>query len=228
MNMEEVLDKIRFDPQGLVPAVVQDVKTREVLMVAYMNREALERTIKDGVTWFFSRSRQELWQKGATSGNVQKVAEIRYDCDFDTLLVLVEALGPACHTGHASCFFRSLAGEIGKRQMDPDDVYGQEGPGILYELMRVIIERRKDRPQGSYTTYLFDSGLDKILKKVGEETAEVIIASKNEGKGELVYELADLMYHLMVLMAQKGVSLGDVFAELKGRFGAKGSPSPKG
>lgn len=215
--MNTVLDQIKFE-QGLIPAIVQDVSSKEVLMMAYMNREALEKTVSTGETWFYSRSRGRLWRKGETSGNVQKVTEIRYDCDEDTLLVLVEAAGPACHTGHNSCFYRNLQGvEIEPRRFDPDEVYGSESGAILNELQEVIRGRYKERPDGSYTTYLFNQGIDKILKKVGEESAEVIIAAKNPDQGELIYEISDLVYHLLVLMVEKDVRLADVFKELRGR-----------
>mgnify|MGYP000878033989 CR=1 FL=1 len=215
--MTAAVDELKF-AEGLIPAIIQDACTKEVLMMAYMNREALERTLASGETWFYSRSRGRLWHKGETSGYVQKVVEIRYDCDNDTLLVLVEAAGPACHTGHNTCFYRNLEGEEKEpRLFNPDEVYGPEAGTILNELQEVIRSRYKERPDGSYTTYLFNQGIDKILKKVGEECAEVIIAAKNPDKGELIYEISDLIYHLMVLMAEKNISLADVFKELRGR-----------
>lgn len=213
-------DQIRFDENGLVPAIVQDHKSGQVLMLAYMNAEALKRTKETGQTWFFSRSRNCLWMKGESSGHRQKVKEIRYDCDQDALLILVEQTGVACHTGHYSCFYRDLDGnEVESRQVDPAPLYatGQEGPAILYELYSLIQERREQMPEGSYTTYLFQKGIDKILKKVGEENAEVIIAAKNNSKEELVYETADLLYHLMVLLVEQKVELADIFAELRKR-----------
>lgn len=216
--MNDWQDKIKFDERGLIPAIVQDIKSKEVLMMAYMNREALEKTVATGDAWFYSRSRQCLWQKGETSGNVQRVREIRYDCDEDTLLLLVDSCGPACHTGHNSCFYRTLDGqEVEGIVFDPDEVYDETGPAILYELNKVICDRYLNRPEKSYTTYLFEQGLDKILKKVGEETAEVIIAAKNPDNSQLVYEIADLLYHLEVLMVERGVTLGQVFKELKSR-----------
>jgi phosphoribosyl-ATP pyrophosphohydrolase/phosphoribosyl-AMP cyclohydrolase len=216
--MNSWVEKVKFDERGLIPAIIQEVSSKEVLMMAWMNREALERTMDTGTTWFYSRSREQLWNKGETSGNVQKVVEVRYDCDQDTLLVLVEALGPACHTGHDSCFYRNLAGEeISKPRFDAGEVYGSAGPAILYELQEVIRGRYRERPEGSYTTYLFNKGIDKILKKVGEETAEVIIAAKNQGKDELIYEASDLIYHLMVLLAEKQITLGEIFQELQDR-----------
>lgn len=215
-----MIDNIKFDERGLVPAIIQDYKSGQVLMMAYMNTESVEKTLQTGHTWFFSRSRQTLWMKGESSGHIQKVKQILYDCDADTLLIQVEQTGAACHTGHYSCFYREAGGaEIAPAVFDPEKIYNseQQGPGILYELYDVIQDRHEKMPEGAYTTYLFDKGIDKILKKVGEETAEVIIASKNRVKSEVVYETADLMYHLMVLLVEQGVELGDIFAELKSR-----------
>jgi phosphoribosyl-ATP pyrophosphohydrolase/phosphoribosyl-AMP cyclohydrolase len=216
-----MIDNIDFEKQGgLVPAIIQDYSSGQVLMLAYMNQEALKKTLETGNTWFYSRSRQELWMKGETSGHVQQVKDILYDCDQDTLLVKVEQTGTACHTGHYSCFYRDINGqEVQESVFDLTRVYEdvQRSPAILFELYDVIKGRQKDMPEGSYTTYLFSKGLDKILKKVGEENAEVIIASKNRDKKEVVYETADLIYHLMVLLVEQGVKLGDVFAELKSR-----------
>ncbi|MBA2134172.1 bifunctional phosphoribosyl-AMP cyclohydrolase/phosphoribosyl-ATP diphosphatase HisIE [Capillibacterium thermochitinicola] len=213
-------EEIRFDENGLVPAVVQDYKSGRVLMVAYMNAEALQRTRETGQTWFFSRRRNCLWMKGETSGHRQKVKQMMYDCDRDALLILVEQTGAACHTGHYSCFYQDLEGnEVENKLVDPALMYatGREGPAILYELYSLIQERREQLPEGSYTTYLFKEGLDKILKKVGEENAEVIIAAKNKSKEELVYETADLFYHLMVLLVERNIELADIFAELRRR-----------
>lgn len=214
-----MINTIKFDDKGLVPAIIQDYQSGQVLMMAYMNTESLEKTMSTGKTWFYSRSRQSLWMKGESSGHVQTVKEIFYDCDEDTLLIKVEQTGAACHTGHYSCFYRNAAGEeVAPAVFDPDKVYSsQAGSGILYELYDVIADRQKKMPEGSYTTYLFDKGLDKILKKVGEENAEVIIAAKNRSKSELVYEASDLLYHLMVLLVEQGVSLEDIFTELKSR-----------
>lgn len=183
---------LKFDDQGLIPAVVQDFNSGQVLMVAYMNREALKLTINKGEAHFYSRSRRSLWHKGETSGNTQEVKEIFYDCDGDTLLLQVVPRGPACHTGKMSCFYRTIDGDE-----------QSAGGGILDELAAVIKQRKKERPEGSYTTYLFDKGLDKILKKVGEETAEVIIAAKNPNNDEIIYETSDLIYHLLVLLEEK-------------------------
>lgn len=211
--------QLKFNGQGLIPAIVQDVNSGQVLMMAYMNQEALDKTVASGQTWFYSRSRQCLWKKGETSGNIQTVQEIRYDCDQDTLLVLVEQTGAACHTGHYSCFYRTLDGQEKEPALfDAAQVYqGKEGPAILLELMEVIRQRQKDRPEGSYTTYLFNEGIDKILKKVGEESAEVIIAAKNPDNSELIYEASDLIYHLLVLLVEKGVDITEIFAELRSR-----------
>lgn len=193
---------VRFDEHGLVPAIVQDVHTREVLTLAYMNAESLARTIESGQTWFWSRSRNELWHKGATSGNTQAVVSIATDCDDDAIVVLVDPAGPACHTGARSCF-----------NLDIEDDPG----GLLHELYDLIESRKRERPAGSYTTYLFDKGLDKILKKVGEESAETIIAAKNEDPKQLVAEVADLLYHLLVLLVARDVNLDDVRDELARR-----------
>ncbi len=214
-----MINKIKFDERGLVPAIIQDYQSGQVLMMAYMNAESLEKTISTSMTWFYSRSRQSLWNKGETSGHVQTVKEILYDCDEDTLLIKVEQLGAACHTGHYSCFYRNAAGEeIAPQVFDPNKIYSsQANSGILYELYDLIIDRKEKMPEGSYTTYLFDKGLDKILKKVGEESAEVIIASKNRDKSEVIYESSDLLYHLLVLLVEQGVALEDIFTELKSR-----------
>lgn len=194
---------LKFDEKGLIPAIVQDARTGKVLMMAYMNEESLEITKKEGRACFWSRSRRELWRKGETSGNVQKVVSIKTDCDGDCLLIDVEPAGPACHTGEESCFFNEIH--------DGADVFTYEG---LYEL----IKGRKENPkEGSYTTYLFDKGLEKILKKVGEETSEVIIGAMKKSKEETIYEIADLAYHVMVLMAEMGISLNDIRAELASR-----------
>ncbi|PLX33725.1 MAG: bifunctional phosphoribosyl-AMP cyclohydrolase/phosphoribosyl-ATP pyrophosphatase [Clostridiales bacterium] len=200
--------ELKFDEKGLIPAVVQDNATGQVLMVAYMNGQSIEKTLETGTTWFYSRSRKRLWNKGETSGNVQKVVSIDYDCDADTLLVKVDPAGPACHTGNTSCFYRRLYQSESIESKDD----------ILVMLARVIKERKTGGDENSYTRYLFDKGIDKILKKVGEESAEVIIAAKNEGTDELVYEAADLIYHLMVLLEEKNTNIDAVKKELSGRF----------
>lgn len=198
---------IDFDKQGgLVPAIAQDVHTGEVLMLAYMDREALQKTLDTGYAHYHSRSRDALWKKGESSGHTQRVLSVRLDCDRDSLLLLVEQKGAACHTGNRSCFFSPIA----EQQPAPD-------PQVLFELRDVIHDRREHPKEGSYTNYLFEKGIDKILKKVGEESAEVIIAAKNEGCDELRYESADLLYHLLVLFEQKGLDLPEVLRELQKR-----------
>jgi len=194
---------VRFDERGLVPAIVQDARTREVLTLAYMNEESLRRTLSEGETWFWSRSRSELWHKGATSGNTQRVVEVRQDCDADALVVLVEPRGPACHTGARSCF-----------GVETEDL---NIGAALEEVYRVVSERRREMPEGSYTTYLFEKGLNKILKKVGEESAETIIAAKDGDDEALKAETADLLYHLIVMLVERGVTLEDVGRELSRR-----------
>jgi phosphoribosyl-ATP pyrophosphohydrolase/phosphoribosyl-AMP cyclohydrolase len=201
-------NKLKLDERGLIPAVVQDVKTREVLTLAYMNLDSLKRTLETKETWFWSRSRNELWHKGETSGNTQKVVDILLDCDGDALVVLVEPTGPACHTGETSCFH------------DPANEHENLG-AVLDQLYALVGERERERPEKSYTTYLFNEGLDKILKKVGEESAETIIAAKNDSPGPLVAEVSDLLYHLIVLLVARGVSLDQIQQELLKRRAAK-------
>ena len=198
------LTKLKFDGNGLIPAIVADAATKRVLTLAYMNRESIRITEEKGLTCFYSRSRRELWLKGETSGNYQHVVSITADCDFDALLIEVVPDGPACHTGRRSCFFNTLT-ESG-------------GQPFSYEaLMELIRGRKTEKKEGSYTSYLFEKGLDKILKKIGEEATEVIIAAKAEDRKETVYEIADLLYHLMVLMTEAGISLDDVKNELAQR-----------
>lgn len=209
------VDQIKYDAQGLVPAIVQDAVSKEVLMLAYMNSESLQRTIQTGDTWFWSRSRNELWNKGATSGHTQKVKALRYDCDADTLLVLVEQVGPACHNGTYTCFTANIAVEGVAEEAVP--AAGGDRFAILAELETVIASRDAERPEGAYTTYLFEKGVDKILKKVGEETAEVIIAAKNKDNDELRYEASDLIFHLMVLLRNNKLPLDDIMKELANR-----------
>lgn len=209
-------DTIKFDAHGLVPAIIQDANSGQVLMLAYMNAESLDKTLASGRTWFYSRSRQKLWMKGESSGNVQKVKQILYDCDADTLLIKVDQTGVACHTGHYSCFYRDSNGqEVEKQVFDPKEIYSTaSNRGILIELYNLIRERKEQLPEGSYTSYLFTKGIDKILKKVGEESAEVIIAAKNDSKSELIYETSDLIYHLLVLLVEQGIGPDDIFNEL--------------
>jgi phosphoribosyl-AMP cyclohydrolase / phosphoribosyl-ATP pyrophosphohydrolase len=204
--------QVQFDERGLIPAIVQDARTGEVLTLAYMNAESLQKTLATRETWFWSRSRSELWHKGATSGNFQHVVEVRQDCDSDALVVLVEPGGPACHTGKRSCFYRDIQGQV------INEAGNYSGLGtVLDELYHLIESRRRDRPGGSYTTYLFEQGLDKILKKLGEESTETIVAAKNDDKGPLVSESADLLYHLIVLLVERGVSLASIRDELMRR-----------
>jgi len=199
------INELKFDAQGLIPAIVVDAATKKVLTLAYMNRESLAISMEEGRTCFWSRSRQELWRKGETSGNVQYIVDITADCDRDALVVTVNKDGPACHLGTDSCFCDKIY------QGDQPEPFSVEG---LYDL---LLGRKATLPEGSYTTYLFQKGLDKILKKVGEESTEVIIAGKAEDKAETIYEIADLMYHVMVLMVEMGISVEDVMKELASR-----------
>ncbi|RKQ33175.1 bifunctional phosphoribosyl-AMP cyclohydrolase/phosphoribosyl-ATP diphosphatase HisIE [Oceanobacillus halophilus] len=203
--MEINIDKIKFDENGLVPAIVQNAETGKVLTLAYMNADSLQKTLQTNETWFFSRSRQELWNKGETSGNKQQINKISYDCDADSLLVQVIPLGPACHTGQETCFHH--------------DLYTKDEPSleIIPQVVAKITERRENPIEGSYTNYLFNEGIDKILKKIGEETSEVIIGAKNNDKKEVTSEIADLTYHTLVLMELLDVSINDIKGELKKR-----------
>ncbi len=227
------IDELKYDARGLIPAVVQDARTREVLTLAYMNAESLRRTLDEGETWFWSRSRAALWHKGETSGHTQRVVDLRLDCDLDALVALVEPTGAACHTGARSCFHNTIKGatfkdeEASSDSMDTkknEDVAAREPQhlgAVLEELYSVVESRRNKMPQGAYTTYLFEKGLDKILKKVGEESAETIIAAKNEDATALTAEVADLVYHLVVLLVERGVTLDAVAAELARRSGKR-------
>lgn len=206
-----VNQKIKFDEQGLVPAIIQDAQTKEVLTLAYMNEESLQKSIESGETWFFSRSRQELWHKGETSGNTQKIVKMKYDCDQDAVLVLVEPAGPACHEGSTSCFAQSFYGD---ETASTDSLRVYE---VLQTLEQVIAQRDQERPEGAYTTYLFTEGVDKILKKVGEEAAEVIIAAKNRDEDELKWEAADLIYHLLVLLREQQLPFEKILQVLEER-----------
>lgn len=199
------INTLKFDEKGLIPAVVVDALSKKVLTVAYMNRESLEISMKEGKTCFWSRSRQELWRKGETSGNYQHIVSITADCDRDALTVEVLKDGPACHMGTESCFNETVY------QSEENHGFSIDG------LMELLKGRKADKPEGSYTTYLFEKGLDKILKKVGEESTEVIIAAKAEDKKETIYEIADLAYHVLVLMVEAGISLEDVRKELASR-----------
>ena len=199
------IDELKFDEKGLIPAIVVDADTKKVLTLAYMNRESLKISMEKGLTCFYSRSRQELWLKGETSGNYQHIVSITADCDKDALTVVVKKDGPACHTGNDTCFFNEVW------QSEELSEFTTEG---LYKLLE---GRKKDLPEGSYTTYLFQKGIDKILKKIGEECTEVIIAGKADDKAETVYEIADLMYHVMVMMVEMGISVTDIRNELASR-----------
>ncbi len=219
------IDELKFDEKGLIPAIVVDAESKRVLTLAYMNCESLEISMEKGLTCFWSRSRQELWLKGETSGNYQHIVSITADCDKDALVVMVNPDGPACHLGTFSCFEQPLFEKAGSpaesacaaaacKEQEAD---GEAAPFTYEGLMELIKGRKTSPKEGSYTTYLFEKGLDKILKKVGEESTEVIIAAKAEDKRETVYEIADLAYHVMVLMTEAGISLDDITAELASR-----------
>ena len=210
------ISELKFDENGLIPAILVDVDTGEVLTHAYMNKESLEISMNEGRTCFWSRSRNELWRKGETSGNVQEIVSIRADCDRDALVVVVKPSGPACHTGADSCFYKHVHGEHAESD------YRNNNSGFSPEtLYRIILDRKANIKPGSYTTYLFDKGIDKILKKLGEETTEVIIAGKAADREATVYELADLTYHIMVLMVELGITPEDVMNELMSRHKEK-------
>lgn len=199
------IDQLKFDEKGLIPAVIVEAGTHQLLMVAYMNRESLKISMETGKTCFWSRSRQELWTKGETSGNYQHIVSITADCDLDTLKVVVEKDGPACHTGAETCFFNPV-------------YQSEEKSDFTMDALMELIRGRKTNPQeGSYTTYLFQKGLDKILKKIGEESTEVIIAAKDNDQKETIYEISDLVYHVMVMMIEQGISLEDIRRELASR-----------
>ena len=210
----------------LIPTIIQDYKTNEVLMLAYMSEESLKKSIKTGTTWFWSRSRKQLWNKGETSGNTQTIKEIKYDCDGDTLLVKVEQKGNACHTGNISCFFNEI--DFKNKTLSQKDFRSLKSSGkgsgkassnseILYELYDVVVLRIEEKAPNSYTYSLHKKGLDEIIKKVGEESVEVMLSSKHQAKGKTVYEIADLIYHLIVLMVEKKIKPDDIFKELKSR-----------
>jgi phosphoribosyl-ATP pyrophosphohydrolase/phosphoribosyl-AMP cyclohydrolase len=200
--------KFKFNEQGLIPAIIQDYQTKEVLMLGYMNEESIGKTIADEKVWFYSRSRQQLWLKGETSQNYLNLVELKYDCDQDALLILAQPDGPTCHTNEISCFHNSYV----KKEMN------NEVDQILYKLQLLINERKNNLPEDSYTTYLFEEGIDKILKKVGEEASEVIIASKNDDPSEVIYEVSDLIYHLLVLLRAQDIDLQEIYQELSKRF----------
>ncbi|MBQ2669505.1 MAG: bifunctional phosphoribosyl-AMP cyclohydrolase/phosphoribosyl-ATP diphosphatase HisIE [Clostridia bacterium] len=208
----EFINELKFNAHGLIPAVVQNIETKEVLMVAYMNADTLKQTLETGRATFWSRSRKEVWVKGATSGNYMYVKEVRVDCDADCLVLLVNPAGPACHTGNRSCFFRKVEdGKLVKDDVPParNDIFERE--------QAVVIDRKANPEDGSYTNYLFDKGEDKILKKVGEEAAEVVIAGKNRDKGEISYEVSDLIYHLTVMLVDNDMTWDDIYKEMERR-----------
>ncbi len=225
--MLEVIDKLedidfKYNEQGLMPAVVQDAVTKDILMVAYVNEESLKLSLEKEETVFYSRSRQELWHKGETSGNTQEIKEIYYDCDQDTILFFVDPAGPACHTGETSCFYRKIAEDTDAKaaKMKEKEIEAQNIEAdfiekkVIDDLYHLILSRKEEMPEESYTTYLFEKGIDKILKKIGEESAEVIIAAKNEPEVELINESADLVYHMLVLLVERGVTPAQIRKEL--------------
>ncbi|MUT64952.1 bifunctional phosphoribosyl-AMP cyclohydrolase/phosphoribosyl-ATP diphosphatase HisIE [Paenibacillus sp. NEAU-GSW1] len=220
LDAQSLSKQIKWSEDGLVPAIVQDAQSKEVLMLAYMNEESLKLSVESGTTWFWSRSRNELWNKGATSGHTQQIRSMSYDCDGDTLLVKVNQAGPACHTGSYSCFFNPIdvQGAVASTASEEADRFS-----ILGDIEGVIAQRYAERPEGAYTTYLFEKGLDKILKKVGEEATEAIIAAKNGDNDELRSESSDLIFHLLVLLRERGLPLDDVMSELKDRHGKPAS-----
>jgi phosphoribosyl-ATP pyrophosphohydrolase/phosphoribosyl-AMP cyclohydrolase len=215
--MLSIFEELKFDEKGLVVAIAQDEKTKKVLMQAFMNREALEKTINTGYVHYYSRSRNKLWLKGEESKHYQIVKKIKVDCDKDSILLLVKQKVAACHTGNYSCFFRELDEKISFSDMEnkvhdnKDDINKFK---ILDKLYKIIVDRKKNPKEGSYTNYLFDKGIDKILKKVGEESSEVIIASKNNSSDEIIYEISDLIYHLLVLMVENNLKLNEIYDEL--------------
>ena len=209
------IKNLKYDNNGLIPVIVQDWKNGEVLMLAYMNENALKKTIETGFTHFWSRSRGKLWKKGETSGNEQIVKEINYDCDNDTLLVKVEQKGVACHTGNRTCFF-------GKLFESPKSEVRSPKSELIDKIYEVILDRKRNLREGSYVSSLFKNGRDKILKKIGEEASEVVIGSKNDKKEEIIYEIADLWFHTLVLLAYHDISPEDIYKELEKRFGKSG------
>jgi phosphoribosyl-AMP cyclohydrolase / phosphoribosyl-ATP pyrophosphohydrolase len=210
------IESLKFDEKGLIPAIVQDAFSKEVLTLAYMNIDSIKKSIETKETWFYSRSRKELWHKGATSGNTQTILDLKFDCDQDALVLLVKTAGPACHNGTISCFNESIFDrKLETLQNNLEDFQ------ILLELEQIIKKRETERPEGAYTTYLFEKGVDKILKKVGEEASEVIIAAKNRDKEELKWEVADLIYHLLVLLQEQKLPFSEVLKVLNKRKDSK-------
>ncbi len=214
---DTLIKEVKFDDRGLIPAVIIDAETGKILTLAYMNEESLKITIDEGRTCFWSRSRQELWRKGETSGNIQYVKSIVCDCDRDALAVYVEKNGPACHLGNDSCFEFPMATEMAESDKAYDEGHQDDSEFDFNGLYALLEGRKKEMPEGSYTSYLFEKGIDKILKKVGEESTEVIIAAKADDKAETVYEISDLAYHVMVLMVEMGISVEEIKNELKSR-----------
>lgn len=214
MAVTDFIKDLKFDDRGLIPAVAQDAVSGEILMLAYMNEESIKMTLESGHATYFSRGRQELWEKGAHSGHLQHVKEILVDCDMDAIVLKIEQIGAACHTGNPSCFYRRVVD--GKLVEIPTGI--DTNPKILYDVYDIIVDRVKNPKEGSYTNYLFEKGIDKMLKKVGEESAEVIIASKNYVKSEVQYETADLLYHLSVVLVEQGLTWDDIFTELRSRY----------
>ncbi|MBI1821111.1 MAG: bifunctional phosphoribosyl-AMP cyclohydrolase/phosphoribosyl-ATP diphosphatase HisIE [Nitrospirae bacterium] len=219
---DTILKKIKFDADGLIPAVIQEYQTGQVLMVAYMNEASLGQTLETGETVFWSRSRKALWKKGETSGNIQTVKEILLDCDEDTLLIKVDQKNGACHTGHFSCFYRSWAeGEL--KEKEEDQSAGQNDfPDILNKISRVIAQRKQNPSPNSYVSSLFSKGQDAILKKIAEESGEVILSSKNRTMAEIIWEIADLWFHTLVLLGYHGISVDEIYRELEKREGKPG------
>jgi phosphoribosyl-ATP pyrophosphohydrolase/phosphoribosyl-AMP cyclohydrolase len=213
------IEDLVFDERGLIPAIVQDAANHQVLTLAYMNADSLQRTIATGETWFWSRSRQELWHKGETSGHTQQVVDLHIDCDGDAIVISVNRQGPACHTGEDSCFHNRLEDQGAAAPIAEAGATGFDG--ALDDLYALLAGRYRERPQGSYTTQLFDEGIDKILAKVDEESQETIVAGKSETNQRLIEETSDLLYHLLVLLVQRGVTLAEVRAELARRRSAK-------
>ncbi len=225
LEVAEILSLLKFDSVGLIPAVVQDAATGRVLTLAYMNRESVQLSLRERQTYFWSRSRQRIWHKGETSGNTQRICRVQVDCDGDALLISVEPQGPACHTGQESCFFNELFPGGASPETSATAV-PRDFLTTVDRLVHVIKSRKAEMPEGSYTTYLFSKGLDKILKKIGEESAETIIAAKNQSKAELTLESADLLYHLLVLFVHEGLEVEAVLSELQKRALRKKSNEP--
>ena len=209
----EFIKELKFDEKGLIPAIAQDAVSGEVLMCAYMNEESIKKTLETGLATYFSRSRQELWTKGETSGHTQSVVQMRIDCDADAIVLLVRQKGAACHTNNRSCFFRKIEDGVPVR----DTAVPKFGKNVLKQEYATILDRVKNPVEGSYTNFLFEKGLDKMLKKVGEEASEVIIAAKNREPDEVKYETADLLFHLAVVLAEQGITWDDIFGEIESR-----------